>query len=120
MKVKHGIVEAAALAVVMLTTVVLVVVYTEYRAAKFALPGDRLIVFFPEEASAAGALRTIGGAGAVMTEPLGAGNAYRVLVLRGGAASALAREAWVFRDPIAAVAECFGYVTPAARALRRI
>lgn len=83
-----------------------------HRAGLYALPGDRVVAWFPPGVDTPEALRRIGRAGAVVaaTGPLLPG-LYRVHVLDAAAPRRLAERAWVLREPVDGLAQCFGLDT---------
>lgn len=98
----------------------LVGVFGLHKAGLYALPDDRIVVWFSGGVDTPTALRRLGEAGTVLagTGPLP--GMYRVYVMEAGAPRRLARNAWVLREPVDGLAQCFGIDTvgPASAAGR--
>ncbi len=89
-----------------------VTVVSLHRAGLYALPGDRIIVWFPASVATERALQRMGRAGAILDRPGPWPGAYRAYVRRPSAPRDLAAHAWVLRDPIDGLAQCFGFAPP--------
>lgn len=98
--------------VVGVVAVLSVTVVSLHRAGLYALPGDRIIVWFPAVVATDQALQRIGQAGAMLHGPGPWSGAYRVYVRHPSAPRALAERASVLRDPVEGLAQCFGFVHP--------
>jgi len=95
-----------------IAAVVFVTIVSLHRAGLYALPGDRIIVWFPPAVSTERALQRMGRSGAMLDRPGPWPGAYRVYVRRPAAPRELAEHAWVWRDPIEGLAQCFGFARP--------
>ncbi|MDZ7787025.1 MAG: hypothetical protein U5K73_02465 [Halofilum sp. (in: g-proteobacteria)] len=91
---------------------------SSHRAGLYALPGDRIVVWFGAETERALALRQIGSAGAVLSRIGPLPGMYRVDVLDPAAPRRLAEHALVLRDPVDGFAQCFGVDLSQAAATR--
>jgi hypothetical protein len=85
-----------------------------HRAGLYALPGDRIIVWFDGDTERLRALERVGAAGAVLWRIGPLPGMYRVDVLDPAAPRRLARHALVLRDPVDSLAQCFGIDAGAA------
>ena len=79
-----------------------------HRAGLYALPGDRIVVWFAADTERAVALQQVGSAGAVLSRIGPLPGMYRVDVLDPAAPRQLAEHALVLRDPVDGLAQCFG------------
>ncbi len=82
-----------------------------HRAGLYALPGDRIVVWFDGDTARAAALHRIGAAGAVLSRIGPMEGMYRVYVLDTAAPRRLAGDALILREPIDGLAQCFGIDT---------
>ena len=82
-----------------------------HRAGLYALPGDRIVVWFDGDTARARAVRRIGAAGAVLARIGPLPGMYRAYVLDPAAPRRLADDALILREPVDGLAQCFGIDT---------
>lgn len=82
-----------------------------HRAGLYALPGDRIVIWFDADVGTPAALRHIAQAGATLARPGPLPRMYSVYVLQPDAPRRLAANALVLREPVDGLAQCLGLST---------
>lgn len=82
-----------------------------HRAGLYALPGDRIVVWFDAEVDTPAALRRIGQAGATLARAGPLPRMYSAYVIEPAAPRRLAADALVVREPVDGLAQCLGLAT---------